>query len=413
MALFTTLAVTTHILCVLCTKTAVATGNTMATTSSRGMWTINGLYDSLPPTLSPRQNDRAPQTPNTMVMEKEEDKKTPVGTRPQSTGHKLSGIGGGNHCVHYNTPRPGHCLYYTEPLQCWEHIQSRGLNWLCLAREYNVSFDYDFPDTCHYTTNAFRCTVSLPGHLATILRTLTFYDLHYQMKVSDRGPYGLHLDFILNLNDVANLMDLFSTESTLQFQQQVWDYEESIYKSLKTEVYGLPQVPYDCRDLRLTFYAFFARVSNQLDWPNDGNELQQISVLECRRPLTRLDEYLNYVNTRRVSGMPSEIHQQPSKIHRDRGKRSASKFQSPLQSVETKPHEHIYTEATSESEYLLPNPMHAPSTCKHLLPAVPGGVPRKHEDKVEVPQPEPRPRGDEPVKNIFSKWLTRKNIGTV
>ena len=77
------------------------------------------------------------------------------------------------------------------------------------------------------------------------------------MKVSDRGPYGLHLNFIMNLNDVANLMDLFSAESALQFQQQVWDYEESIYESLKTEVYGLPQVPYDCRDLQPTFYAFF------------------------------------------------------------------------------------------------------------------------------------------------------------
>ena len=106
--------------------------------------------------------------------------------------------------------------------------------------------------------NAFHCTVPLPGHLAMILRTLRFYDLHYQMKVSDRGPYGLHLDFIMNLNDVANVMDLFSVESVLQFQQQVWDYEESIYESLKTEVYGLPQVPYNRRDLRPTFYAFFA-----------------------------------------------------------------------------------------------------------------------------------------------------------
>ena len=94
-----------------------------------------------------------------------------------------------------------------------------------------------------------RCTIPLPGHLATILHTLSFYDLWYQIKMADRGPYGLHLDFLMNLNDVVTLMDLFSAESTLNFQQQVWDFEESIYQALKTEVYGLPKVPYDRRDL--------------------------------------------------------------------------------------------------------------------------------------------------------------------
>ena len=110
---------------------------------------------------------------------------------------------------------------------------------------------------CRYTSRSFCCTIPLPGHLATILHTLTMYDLRYQIKMADRGPYGLHLDFLLNLEDVVNLMDLFSAESALQFQQQVWDFEESIYEALKTEVYGLPKVKYDRRDLRPSFYAFF------------------------------------------------------------------------------------------------------------------------------------------------------------
>ena len=383
------------------------------------MWTVNKLYDSLPHTPNPVQNDGPPQTSKTVVTEKEDSDKTPVGSRPQSASHRITDIGGGNRRLHYNTPRPGRCLYYTEPLQCWARLQSRGLNWLRLAREYNESFEYDFPDTCRYTTNAFRCTVPLSGHLATILRTLTFYDLHYQLKVSDRGPYGLHLDFIMNLNDVANLMDLFSAESPLQFQQQVWDYEESIYESLKTEVYGLPKVQYDRRDLRPTFYAFFARVSNQLDWPNDGKDLQRISILERRRPLTGLDEYLNFANTRRVSGMPSEIHEQPSKINRSRGKRSA-KSQSPLQSGDNKSPDslqngldHIYTEAISDTEYLLPKPVHATPTRKRSLPTVPTRLPRKQDDQIEVPQPKPRPRGDVSATSIFSKWLMKKNMGTV
>ena len=91
--------------------------------------------------------------------------------------------------------------------------------------------------------------------------------------MADRGPYSLHLDFLLNLEDVVNLMDLFSAESALQFQQQVWDFEESIYEALQTEVYGLLKVKYDRRDLRPSFYAFFARVCNQINNNNNNNNV--------------------------------------------------------------------------------------------------------------------------------------------
>ena len=173
-------------------------------------------------------------------------------------------------------------------MQCWARLQSWGLNWLRLVREYNSSFDYDFPDTCRYTSTSFWCTIPLPRHLAMILRTLSFYDLRYQIKMADRGPYGLHLDFLMNLNDVVTLMDLFSAESALNFQQQVWDFEVSIYHALKTEVYGLPKVPYDRRDLRPTFYAFFVRICNQLDMPEHDGRLQHISILKHRRPYDKL-----------------------------------------------------------------------------------------------------------------------------
>ena len=100
--------------------------------------------------------------------------------------------------------------------------------------------------------------------------------------MADRGPYVLHLDFLLKPEDVVNLMDLFSAESALQFQQQVWDFEESIYEALQTEVYGLPKVKYDCRDLHPSFYAFFARVCNQIDPQDSDRWLQRIHVLERR-----------------------------------------------------------------------------------------------------------------------------------
>ena len=146
------------------------------------------------------------------------------------------------------------------------------------------------------------------------------YDLRYQIKMADREPYGLHLDFLLNLKDVVNLMDLFSAESALQFQQQVWDFEESIYEALKMEVYDLPKVKYDCRDLRPSFYAFFAPVCNQIDPQDSDRPLQRIHVLERRRPLTSLDDYLNNVHTRVVLGMPSAIHVCPTTAPSTHGK---------------------------------------------------------------------------------------------
>ena len=119
---------------------------------------------------------------------------------------------------------------------------------------------------------------------------------------------------MMNLNDVVTLMDLFSAESVLNFQQQVWDFKESIYNSLWTEVYGLPRVPYDRRDLRPTFYAFFACICNQLDMPEHDGRLQWISILKRHRPLTSLDDYLNNAHTRQISGMPSAIHVHPTTV---------------------------------------------------------------------------------------------------
>ena len=232
------------------------------TTPPRGVWAENNLYDTPPPIPHPRHSTGIPQTSNATL----DPLKIPDTERPLNDGQTRQRMGESQRSGH-QTVASGHCIYYTDPLQCWAHLQSRGLNWLRLAREYNSLFEYDFPDTCRYTSTSFRCTIPLPGHLATILHTLSFYDLRYKIKMADRGPYGLHLDFLMNLNDVVNLMDLFSAESALNFQQQVWDFKESIYQALKTEVYELPKVPYDRRDLRPTFYAFFARICNQLDMP--------------------------------------------------------------------------------------------------------------------------------------------------
>ena len=295
-----------HVLCA-----EMATGTTAAKSTTRGTWAKNELYDAPPPVPHPRHNMAISPTSNVTTENVSDPQKPTDIEHPQNDGRTSLRKGGSRRSGH-ETVGAERCLYYTDPLQCWARLQSQGLNWLRLAREYNSSFDYDFPDTCRYTSTSFWCTIPLPGHLGMILCSLSFYDLRYQIKMADRGPYSSHLDFLMNLNDVVTLMDLFSAESTLNFQQQVWDFKESIYQVLKTEVYGLPKVPDDRRDLRPTFYAFFARICNQLDMPEHDGRLQRISILEHHRPLTSLDDYLNNAHTHPVQGMPSAIHHHPS-----------------------------------------------------------------------------------------------------
>ena len=318
----------THSLCVWSKETDMASGKSTSPTVTKGTWVPNQLYDKPKPAPCKRRNTDVSQSSNLTSDNKTDPGRSPETVRPLNDSH-TSRRTGESRRIEHETVSPGRCMYYMDPLECWAWQESRGLNWLRLAREYNSSFDYDFPDTCRYTSRSFRCTIPLPGHLATILRTLTMYDLRYQIKMADRGPYGLHLDFLLNLEDVVNLMDLFSTESVLQFQQQVWDFEESIYEALQTEVYGLPKVKYDRRDLRPSFYAFFARVCNQIDPQDSDRQLQRIHVLERCQPLTSLDDYLNNVHTRVVSGMPSAIHVRPTTTPHPRGKWSAPSSKAP------------------------------------------------------------------------------------
>ena len=234
------LTLVTHSLCVWSRDTDMASGKSTPPTVTKDTWVQNQLYDKPKPAPRQRQNTDVSPSSNLTSDNTTDPGRSPETVRPLNDGH-TSRRTGESRRIEHETVSPGRCLYYTDPLECWARQESRGLNWLRLAREYNSSFDYDFPDTCRYTSRSFRCTIPLPGHLATILRTLTMYDLRYQIKMADRGPYGLHLDFLMNLEDVVNLMDLFSAESALQFQQQVWDFEESIYEALKTEVYDLPK----------------------------------------------------------------------------------------------------------------------------------------------------------------------------
>ena len=170
------------------------------------------------------------------------------------------------------------------------------------------------------------------------------------------------------------------------------------------EVYDLPKVKYDRRDLCPSFYAFFAPVCNQIDPQDSDRRLQRIHVLERRRPLTSLDDYLNNVHTHVVSGMPSAIHVRPTMAPRPHGKRSAPSSKAPS----TKDSRHINTEANSAANYLLPTPSLSLPDVPH---GPPGGVLSSSSSSrpLEVPQPQQKPPGYEQTKSIFTMWIEKKN----
>ena len=89
---------------------------------------------------------------------------------------------------------------------------------------------------------------------------------------------------------------------------------------------------------------------NQIDPQDSDRRLQRIHVLERRRPLTSLDNYLNNIHTHVVSGMPSAIHVRPTTTPHPRGKLSAPSSNAPS----TKDSGHLYMDANSVANYLLP-----------------------------------------------------------
>ena len=141
---------------------------------------------------------------------------------------------------------------------------------------------------------------------------------------------------------------------------------------------------------------------NQIDPQDSDRRLQRIHVLERCRPLTSLDDYLNNIHTHVVSGMPSAIHVRPTTAPRPHGKRSAPSSKAPS----TKDSGHIYTDANSAANYLLPTPSRSLPDIPH---GPPGGVLSSSSRPLEVPQPQPKLPGYEQTKSIFARWIEKKN----
>ena len=97
-------------------------------------------------------------------------------------------------------------------------------------------------------------------------------------------------------------------------------------------------------------------------------------------------------------------HVRPTTAPRPCGKRSAPSSKAPS----TKDSGHLYTDANSVANYLLPTPSRS-------LPVVPHGPPdgvlssSSSSRPLEVLQPQPKPPGYEQTKSIFARWIEKKN----
>ena len=82
-----------------------------------------------------------------------------------------------------------------------------------------------FPDTCRFVGKQFKCSIPVQGHVASILLLLKIYNLPINIRLIDRGPYGVHFDLIFSHKTVMNLIELFDSEP-----------EDVIVKSGKTSL---------------------------------------------------------------------------------------------------------------------------------------------------------------------------------
>ena len=131
-------------------------------------------------------------------------------------------------------------------------------------------------------------------------------------------------------------------------------------------------------------------------------------MLACTKRTSYCTRIITLYGARKVDSGP--------RTPRAWGKRSARDSRPPPSSRDSKTQElrHIYTEADSTAEYLLPTPLNAP-----ISPRDPSrGIPSSSGQPLAIPQLKPKPHGSEPTKNIFARWIekktqTSKNLGTV
>ena len=114
------------------------------------------------------------------------------------------------------------------------------LDWTRMADQFAQSFDYSVPDTCRFAGKQFRCSIPVQGHAVSILRLLKIYSLPINIRLVDRGPYGVHFDLVFSHETVLSLIELFDSEEEHVIVNNIKEYENSIGEVFRTELKDLP-----------------------------------------------------------------------------------------------------------------------------------------------------------------------------
>ena len=66
--------------------------------------------------------------------------------------------------------------------------------------------------------------------MGSLIRTMKLYRIPFELVLIDRGPIGLHLDMVLNKQDMPQLIDLFTMEDLDVIVSNLEQEECAIYK---------------------------------------------------------------------------------------------------------------------------------------------------------------------------------------
>ena len=178
----------------------------------------------------------------------------------------------------FRMPRP--CATSTPMHEICSAKQSRSgkFNWMCAARDYQTCA-YSAPDTCRYSGfNSYRCTMPIGTSMRPLICTMKLYRILFDLVLIDRGPIKLHLDMVLNKQDMPQLIDLFTMEDLKVIVSNLEQEERAIYKSFRLELTDLPRPAFTTTN-KAVLGRFVKRICSQ-----DISELGELYATELRSP---------------------------------------------------------------------------------------------------------------------------------
>ena len=75
---------------------------------------------------------------------------------------------------------------------------------------------------------------------ALIIRTMRLYGIPFRMYLIDRGTFGLHLDVVIRVRNMPQLVGLFTMEDIRLIANNLEEEEKAIYEAFRSEIGVLP-----------------------------------------------------------------------------------------------------------------------------------------------------------------------------